>query len=299
MFNALLAHACTCEDIGTPREEWTKSDDVFLGRVIAIEGTTSFPTPPNGFSYSGRRVMLVVEQRWKGAVQDTIVVITATGLGDCGYPFEQGRRYLVYTERGGGEIRTSECTRTRPADNAAADIRELDVRVPGRLGLRTFLGLAATQTRSRHFGLAVGVGGDFPVASNLTLTVDVLINPISNGLRRDSLTSAAGAPDPPKAMLAIAYAGAKYRIGPFMYVAARGGYAWYDVDATAVYRDRNGVIVATDANESSGIVSFGLGFEGEPARFVRPYGEINLIAMLSPIVPHWSAIATIGANFDL
>jgi hypothetical protein len=70
-------------------------------------------------------VKLRVERSWKGPSCTELKVETGRGDGDCGYPFEVGKSYLVYAHKDGEVLRTNICTRTRPMDIAEEDLTAL------------------------------------------------------------------------------------------------------------------------------------------------------------------------------
>ena len=113
------AHACSCMMIEQP-EAFEQSASVFEGHVTRVEA----PADPHGAGQI--RVTLDVVRTWKGADAEQVEVVTASNSAACGYNFEQGKSYLVYTNAGeaGGPENVSLCSRTAPmdVDSAAADI---------------------------------------------------------------------------------------------------------------------------------------------------------------------------------
>jgi hypothetical protein len=110
------ALACTCARTPPPQEAKNFMDAVFLGTVLDVARDVD-----------GRQavVRLKVEKVWKGAKCAEATVVTGVGGGDCGYAFEAGKRYLVYASSDEGKLRTSLCTRTRPAAQAEEDLAAL------------------------------------------------------------------------------------------------------------------------------------------------------------------------------
>ncbi|WP_420128699.1 hypothetical protein [Longimicrobium sp.] len=77
-------------------------------------------------SWTQRVVTLRVDRAWKGVESETVVLMTGWGGGDCGFPFEHGKSYLVYTDGRPGELpRAGICGRTAVLSRANADIRAL------------------------------------------------------------------------------------------------------------------------------------------------------------------------------
>lgn len=122
------AAACSCIPTPTHEEALGMADAVFTGTVESVE---------EGFRETqwGRvpevRVVLSLDRVWKGGeagddaaaspsaralgAGERVDLVTGTGGGDCGFPFEEGETYLVYassTER--GPLTAGICTRTRP-----------------------------------------------------------------------------------------------------------------------------------------------------------------------------------------
>jgi hypothetical protein len=107
---------------------------VFAGRVESIEhvggkGARRF--------LGSRRVRFRVSEAFRGTSAGAggeVTVLTGSGGGDCGYPFKEGREYLVYASRTGatGEMTASICSRTRPIEDAASDLEYARAAVAGR-----------------------------------------------------------------------------------------------------------------------------------------------------------------------
>ena len=95
-----------------------ESNAVFVGEIM--EQTRS-------------RLRVKAEKVWKGEVGDQIFLITHNwddgdvgSIDSCAYPFKVGTKYLIYADRVKGELVTSKCSRTRPANEAERDLNELD-----------------------------------------------------------------------------------------------------------------------------------------------------------------------------
>ncbi len=107
VFAALLpvqtqpVYACSCIMPGTPQEEMENASAVFSGRVLEIEET--------GYGYN---VTLEVLEAWKGVDETTIQVHTGMGGGDCGFNFEEGKKYIVYASSSEGELEVYSCSLT-------------------------------------------------------------------------------------------------------------------------------------------------------------------------------------------
>ncbi len=130
------AFACSCAALpGTPqeraREALSGSTAVFSGEVVEFERP-----PPDTAMVEGTMltvmgdagnkatVTLQASEVWKGPQQQTVTITTeADSSVGCGYPFEEGREYLVYAT--GGEPSVSLCSETKPLSEADADLEAL------------------------------------------------------------------------------------------------------------------------------------------------------------------------------
>lgn len=102
------------------------ADAILLGRVIDVERVYLPGDADEGFA-DWREVTLAVERRWKGTADRTVRVRTPWHASLCGFPFEDGREYLVYAlVDEDGRLRTDACTRTSEKEFAGEDILMLD-----------------------------------------------------------------------------------------------------------------------------------------------------------------------------
>ena len=92
---------------------------VLLGQVTSI--TDISPTQDSGGSiWASRKVVVRVDSLWKGAATDSLVIWTGFGGGDCGFPFQVGRSYLIFAvSDDSNRLKTWECSLTQ--DRAGAD----------------------------------------------------------------------------------------------------------------------------------------------------------------------------------
>ena len=117
---AAQSRACSCPVPDSPQESLKQATAVFVAKVTAIE---------NG--ESGRMVTMEISTTWKGTTDKVVTLQTGFGGGDCGYVFAVGKSYLVYGHQGKlqdgspGPLTTNICTRTRPLERAAGDIKAL------------------------------------------------------------------------------------------------------------------------------------------------------------------------------
>lgn len=118
------AHACKCSSPSPPCEATWHADAVFEGTVLDIVPISEPSTHQGGASF---RVRVHVSAVWLGEVPAVTDVYTGSGGGDCGYPFVQGRSYVIYAYgRQGGRLEANICSRTRAWDDAEEDRAYLD-----------------------------------------------------------------------------------------------------------------------------------------------------------------------------
>lgn len=113
------ARACSCMT-QAPREAIEQAAAVFEGYVESIETAEAAEGVP-----IEHRVRLRVVRTWKDAATEALVVTTAGDSAACGYPFEQGRSYLVYAFAQDGGLAVSLCGRTQPIERADEDLELL------------------------------------------------------------------------------------------------------------------------------------------------------------------------------
>lgn len=136
--------ACSCAPRPEPESALAKADLVFRGEVVGVDSRFlreaqlilwySFARVAVFFgadddlldepSWSGLRVRFRVDEPLKGGDAQTVVILTGLGGGDCGYPFDVGREYLVYAY-GEDPYHTGICSRTQRADGAVEELETL------------------------------------------------------------------------------------------------------------------------------------------------------------------------------
>lgn len=122
IFSSIDGYACSCLSSGEPLKQQiakAKKDSaaIFSGRVLEI-----IKKPENYQTI----VKFQVQSSWKGNVSKQITISTASESAMCGYNFEVGESYLVYTN--GADVKnlqTNLCTRTAKLSAARADTRVL------------------------------------------------------------------------------------------------------------------------------------------------------------------------------
>lgn len=145
------AFACSCAMPVDPQTALAGSDAVFSGRVVSIH-------PVDADGYRQLLVKFDIDKSWKGETEDQVFIMTADNSAACGYYFQKGKDYLVYSSLYEGVLHTHICTRTNLLENATEDLRELGkgediIRSGGRCGGPT--NVAAMQT---FLFLLAGIG---------------------------------------------------------------------------------------------------------------------------------------------
>ena len=119
------ASACSCLSSGPPCQALFQSDAVFVGTVKSIGMVTQ--SEPNQPGHDRRLVTFSVERAVRGIDGGTVAVRTGEGGGDCGFNFQEGRRYIVYAHRHpAGWLSAGICSRTRLLSEAAEDLAFID-----------------------------------------------------------------------------------------------------------------------------------------------------------------------------
>jgi len=120
--------ACSCI-IESSDEALENSVAVFSGKVTKI--TEDQPTWPIISSAESVIVEFQVDRVWKGPSEKTIKVTTASDEGTCGYGFEMGKTYLVYSyeieDNDPLVLKVSLCSKTSPIADASEDLSELGI----------------------------------------------------------------------------------------------------------------------------------------------------------------------------
>jgi hypothetical protein len=123
------ASACSCvppppgqSQQEQARRELDRSSAVFAGEVVDRKRGvgTFYGKAPRIEMY---KVSFRVSEVWKGPERETLGVSTPRGGGTCGYPFSEGREYLVYAD--GKKMIVTGCGRTTPLSEASADLEAL------------------------------------------------------------------------------------------------------------------------------------------------------------------------------
>ncbi|HVP38382.1 MAG TPA: hypothetical protein VMS93_04285 [Candidatus Saccharimonadales bacterium] len=165
VFTASAAKACSCGPPPAVLDEWAMADVVFEGTVLGRHNPLS--SHPSRIRSSAEPVeyRFRVTRIWKGTLSDTTAVWSAAMSASCGYPFQVGQSYLVYSESHESQLRAGACGNTKPLDQAADDQRALAILGdPARLAIQEakLADIALDGIRQGH--------GEHRLAEILTLT---------------------------------------------------------------------------------------------------------------------------------
>lgn len=122
-FISVDALACSCElppqkvsDRKLAKQAKKKSSAVFSGEVLEVVTKSDFVNVAK----------IRIKSKWKGVKDTEAYVSTGRGGGDCGFPFEVGRSYLIYaTTAADGTLTTNICDRTKLLSEALQEIKDL------------------------------------------------------------------------------------------------------------------------------------------------------------------------------
>lgn len=127
---AAMVEACSCGTPPSPSSALREADRVFRGVVV-----NSTPMEIRAGAPSSNDPVVLefdVKEVWKGAMEARVSLWTAREESSCGYPFEVGREYLVYTSRamrkpvdGLPGLTTGRCSRTALLEEAGEDLADL------------------------------------------------------------------------------------------------------------------------------------------------------------------------------
>ena len=129
-----LAEACSCAPIVREKVLPTVSD-VFIVNVIGEIEPPSSPAPGT-VPFSPELTItyeLEVASTLKGDAKGRVAVVTGRDSASCGFPFQKGRRYLVFARRYLGVLRTGLCFGNVEGDTidaAAEEVKKLVVAKP-------------------------------------------------------------------------------------------------------------------------------------------------------------------------
>lgn len=89
---AEVAYGCSCVADVTIADHYEHSDSVL---IVEITGESS---RGNDERFTYRKWRAKAHEQWKGKFEDVEYIYTGTYSADCAFPFEVGRRYLIFVE---------------------------------------------------------------------------------------------------------------------------------------------------------------------------------------------------------
>lgn len=108
MNSSYAVFACSCIGEESVKAAFRKYDVIVVGRVISIDNITmQVKNDPiqerhqaklKVFNFHFKKVTIEVRKIYKGKIKTEIIeIITGQGRGDCGFPFQIGETYLIYS----------------------------------------------------------------------------------------------------------------------------------------------------------------------------------------------------------
>jgi hypothetical protein len=118
VWSGQAARACDFDE-PPPERVFDEATAVFAGEVVAIVPVEDDPAS----DYLA--VTFEVDRVWKGVSQSPLTVETHRDEATCGYPFQEGERYLVYAHGGIDELFTALFHRTTAWESTDTDLNAL------------------------------------------------------------------------------------------------------------------------------------------------------------------------------
>jgi protocatechuate 3,4-dioxygenase beta subunit len=159
-------YACSCAREQLPCQAYWTTPAVFVGRVINLSPT--YDEEENDLKQYERVFRFAVDRAFRGVTEDQVEVVTSIGGGSCGYYFDPGKPYLVYAgfDPKTRQYYTSICTRTRPIEDATADLTYIE----GLSNSKVKNGIAGTANKQginlvgRYYSKDLGVATGLEIA---------------------------------------------------------------------------------------------------------------------------------------
>lgn len=117
------AFACDCDGTSSFETEFRNSDEIFVGQVILIK---PYKGQKKQKHFSEFVLKFKIDKIYKGTSTENIKVITPVAIACCGYPFEKGKTYLVYSFVNHNAYHVTYCSRTKRLNEAKEDIDKLN-----------------------------------------------------------------------------------------------------------------------------------------------------------------------------
>jgi hypothetical protein len=144
------AEACSCVPSKPPCGQVQSDTLIFVGT----------PTSAVRVANENIRFRFTVEERLAGASAQTVEIETPTTTGACGFPFQIGAKYLVYTSSTAQGLRVSLCSRTGSLEERRDDLDLFKEAAAGRPRARLSGVVAVLSLRLDGFYLHTDPGPD-------------------------------------------------------------------------------------------------------------------------------------------
>lgn len=120
------AWCCSCALLGGCGA-MKPTDTVFVAKVLDLQLIDQHDATNPTFRYRRKDVRLEITETFSNGrhAGEIVHVFTGMGGGDCGYPFVVGETYLIDAYVNKGQLGTSICDATAPANLAVDTLREL------------------------------------------------------------------------------------------------------------------------------------------------------------------------------
>jgi hypothetical protein len=113
--------ACSCAPTPPVCEAYWQANAVFVGVPVGRRELKESDSSTVAYRF-------LVQDPWRGVKDKEVEVRTGYGGGDCGYVFEFGKSYLIYSWGGNAQpLRTGICSRTRQLETASESIERYDL----------------------------------------------------------------------------------------------------------------------------------------------------------------------------
>jgi len=146
------AMACSCVPPPPFEKAVKQADAVFVGEVASSE-------PVDGMNSDGLvSYSFAVEEVVSGEVGTGVEVISHSSSATCGFPFQEGDRYVVFADERDGRLETYLCSRTEPINETVSFGGETPVGEP-RAGTPTVVETEAGPPTALFVGVTlIGLG---------------------------------------------------------------------------------------------------------------------------------------------
>ena len=105
---------CDCENFLSEEVALEQADLVFVGKVVFVN---------TNWMSGGWKFSFEVEKTWKRQASNFLIINTGYEK-DCGYLFDEGKRYLVHVKKTFG-LKTDACMGNKPIEEATAELKVL------------------------------------------------------------------------------------------------------------------------------------------------------------------------------